>query len=622
VSFLDANLEVLSRRQPDLARILAELPPGPVEVFTSVSGVPSARWVSQSATLLHSRYDPLKESRDTLARQDLTGDDCFVLLGFGLGYLLDALLERKGSDDCGYFIVESSLHVLRAAFEARDQRKNLSQSQVHFAWPPSGPELRDQWLRFFDPVKAEKCTFLTHPPAMALAPGLFKSAAEVIQSGTFQVLTDINTLVGRSHEFLRNFTRNFRNAWRSPGVAGLAGRFAGVPAVIVSAGPSLDRNIHELRGREEHVLILATDTALKPLLASGIEPHFVLTADPGYRNYLHLKDVVTHRCLLVIECTAHPDAFSVFPGRTLACTFQDSSLGVIAGMLAHKGSLKAWGSVATMALDFALLLGCDPVVFTGQDLSYSGGRSYCSGVYTESEWFASVSSPEEWAKRWETLKQGHKIVLTQDIFGNPVETTDKLAAYWNWMVKEIESHPGTRFINATEGGILRQGVEVASLRDVLHRFGSPTRDLRDQVDQVSTAGVSGRSSAGHSLIERLEEESRELARILEKGMAVARHAEGETPAALFARLDQIKDSTYRKAPELASLLDGFNQVGNVAFLRSRNRLARTQSPTVEGIRTAYVEYFSAVRAALDAVLPSLAELRREACGLSTEQASA
>ena len=63
------------------------------------------------------------------------------------------------------------------------------------------------------------------------------------------------------------------------------------------------------------------------------------------------------------------------------CTFENSALPSLSDLLGHKGTLRAWGSVATMALDFALRLGCNPVIFVGQDLAHSYGRTYCSGVH-------------------------------------------------------------------------------------------------------------------------------------------------------------------------------------------------------------------------------------------------
>ena len=42
------------------------------------------------------------------------------------------------------------------------------------------------------------------------------------------------------------------------------------------------------------------------------------------------------------------------------------------------------GSVSTVAFSLARLLGCSPIVMVGQDLAYSGGRTYATGTGYES----------------------------------------------------------------------------------------------------------------------------------------------------------------------------------------------------------------------------------------------
>ena len=255
MSCLDSNLSLLAIRQPELATLLRNTRIRKLKIFNSASGLATASWESNSSSLaLHSRYDPLREARQKLKQQNHDDADYFIFLGFGLGYILDALLEEASDPSNHYFIVESDPEILRAAFETRDFSSILSLPHVHFAWPPSGPNLAEQWRSFFDPVFARKSTFLMDLPSMSLNPGLFKAAAEIIQSQTFQTFTDINTLVAKSQDFLDNFVKNLLKAARSPGVIKFAGRFSGLPAVIISAGPSLDKNIHELRGCEDKVL--------------------------------------------------------------------------------------------------------------------------------------------------------------------------------------------------------------------------------------------------------------------------------------------------------------------------------------------------------------------------------
>jgi hypothetical protein len=117
-SYLESNLEVLSRSQPGLARFLGGTGQTQIELSPSFKGPLTAcyRRKDGSALPLHSRYDPLQEARRALKESDLAGADYFILLGFGLGYLLDALLERTGSEEHHFFVIESEPGILRAAF--------------------------------------------------------------------------------------------------------------------------------------------------------------------------------------------------------------------------------------------------------------------------------------------------------------------------------------------------------------------------------------------------------------------------------------------------------------------------------------------------------------------------
>lgn len=574
-------------------------------------GLPAACYErNSSSSALHSRYDPLKEARQTLRKSDYAGTNYFILLGFGLGYILDILIEENADRSIHYFIVESDLEILRAAFEARDLSHILSLPHVHFAWPVSGAELAEQWRKFFDPVRAQKSSFITHFPSVALNPEPFRAAAEMIQSQIFQIFTDINTLVNQSQTFLDNFVRNLPKAARAPGIAKFANAFSGVPAVIVSAGPSLDKNIHELRGIEDKILIFSTDTALKPLLAAGVDPHFVMTGDPSYANYLHIKGTPSRESLLVAEATSYPDVFGEFEGRTMTCTFESSALRSLSDLLGNKGMLRAWGSVATMALDFALLVGCNPIVFIGQDLAHTDGRIYCTGLSFDDQWFIGTADPVSWQKCIDNMRSSKRTVIIEDIFGRPVESTDKLTSYWNWMIKVCGSHPEVQFVNATEGGILRDNVTIMSFREAIHHFCAKDLSLRTRVRKsFKAARESNLLYAGISL-SVMEGELAAIHDILDRGTQLCKMTAGHSAQELMKRLEATKKAIYRN-PHLAPLMDSLNQLGNYNFLRKWHSISQQPPDSkslLSDIKSTYTEYFETVREALGKIGNALARI--------------
>ncbi len=608
---LHKNLALLLKRQPQLADLIDQTPSLAVEVFPSVKGIPTARYTRKDGTMvpLHSRYDPLKEARENLGKLNLNEADYFILLGFGLGYNLDALLEVTNPSGGRYFVIESDPAILKAALAARDLTGILTLPHVHFAWPSTNSELSSQWATFFDPVYARGSVFVNHIPSISIAPEHFKSAAQAIQSKTYEIFTDINTLVHKSKAFLDNFVENLPLALESPGVSEFVETMAKVPAVIISAGPSLDRNIHELRGCEEQVLLLATDTSLKPLLAAGVKPHFVLSGDPSHENYLHVKGADIGSAIFVVEATGSPEVFKEFRGRTVTCAFENSSLHSLTSMLGRKGTLRAWGSVATMALDFALMTGCDPVIFVGQDLAHTDGRTYCSGLYWEEQVFADVTSPEQWRARWDSLRAGKNLVTMPDIFGNTTETTDKLAAYWSWFSKEIRNHPGMHFVNATEGGILRDGVEIVSLREALYRYGSSDLDLRRRAQSIFAQAQTQCCGKANEILGILARESANIREVLIRGQEICARPPAGTRDGILGHLERIRNSIYAN-PHVAPLLDSLNQMGNITFLRARRSFKTSSGDPADfaHILNIHQEYFRSVLQALETVESALARL--------------
>jgi hypothetical protein len=248
-------------------------------------------------------------------------------------------------------------------------------------------------------------------------------------------------------------------------------RFQNVPLVIVSAGPSLDRNVRELRGHQNRCFILAVDTALRPLLSAGIVPHAVVIADPSLLNARHIVGAMPDSTYLIAEQGVHLSALQSARRRFLFALglFPDS---LFAKFGFAKSRLDVWGSVATAALDLALKMRANPVIFAGQDFGYSWNRDYAHHTIFDGIAFDVKAR----ATRYGT-----------DVWNASVGTTANLVAYHDFFVRKIRQTSGVRFINATEGGILREGVDVLSLRDALYQACATRIDVGQRLQAAHEA---------------------------------------------------------------------------------------------------------------------------------------
>src|SRR5204863_7136109 len=81
-----------------------------------------------------------------------------------------------------------------------------------------------------------------------------------------------------------------------------------------------------------------------------------------------------------------------------------------------------------------------------------------------------------------------------DVWNGLTGTTENLIAYHDFFVRKIRQTPGARFINATEGGILRDGVELMSLRDALFQSCRGTIDVRQRLAAAYNASAGKQDS--------------------------------------------------------------------------------------------------------------------------------
>lgn len=424
---------------------------------------------------LHEADDPVASSRDMVARVTAQGTpSVLIVIGIGLGYLLDAL-EQTGLTT-KVIALEPLPGVARAMLARRDWTGWLASGRLTLLVGPDYAGATDAWRVFDRPDDR---------PAVIMAPVIgreFPEAAARAKDTVRQVLAGVKANDDARRRFAGRYLLNtLANlpVIASEGDAGsLNGCFRQIPAIVVAAGPSLDQNLAMLARLESRALIIAVDTALRPLLAAGIHPHLVVSVDPSKTNARHLEGLANTRGVwLVAEASVEPDVVGLFARR--AFTFRVGRHEPWPWLTEHgidRGLLRAWGSVLTTAFDLARVAGCDPIVFAGADLAYTGGVPYCRNTVYEPEWrhLKTAADREREFHAW--LRQRDH-AMEADVHGGRVLTAPRFLQFRDWLVSESQAAGAPRCINATGGGILHGGqivqTDLASLR--LPDLGTPPR---------------------------------------------------------------------------------------------------------------------------------------------------
>lgn len=463
------NLAALYRVDPRLAhRIDNARDDGTVTVEPARRGGATASVQvagSQRPMALHSRIDPAAEAQRFAEAVEIGASFCYVVSGFGLGYHLLALRERlKG--DAFLLVTEPDLAVLKAAMETVDLAELFARDRCIILTGEDKGELQTR-LEPHNTLMMMGAQFVSHPASERLNKEFHARLRKLLADHMTFCRMSLMTLVANSRNTCRNIAYNLPRYVSTPDIGVLRDRFAGYPAIIVSAGPSLRRNIDQLAAIKGRAVICAVQSTYQTLLDHGIRPDFVTALDyheMSLRFFEGVKDFTG------MHLVAEPKAnWKVIDRYTGAVSLLDNAFArlCLGDALGARPGLKAGATVSHLAVYLAVHLGCDPIVLIGQDLGYTHHVYYMPGTAIHGMWrpelnrFCTMEM-----KEWERIVRHRKLLMkVRDIHGKEIYTDEQLFTYLQQFEGDFASLPG-RVVNATEGGVHIAGTRVMTLQEV------------------------------------------------------------------------------------------------------------------------------------------------------------
>ncbi len=415
------NLAALWATEPKLAEAVeASLDGPPYTVEKSKSGPPtvSVQTSDGRRVYLHSRYEPQTEARQLIESIPIERRTTFYLMGLGLGYHLE-LLFQQASDEAIFCILEPDIQMIRTALEHRDLAKAIASHRLMWFWNLDKSILFRRLTPHTALISVGSET-IRHPPSVRLHDSFYRQMEVWLGEFASFCRTSMNTLLLNSEQTARNIARNIGWYAAAGGINRLSGRYRDCPAVIVSAGPSLRKNKHLLKGLDRNAVLIAVQTTLQPLLEMGCQPHFVTSLDYHEictRFFERLPPRI--RTELVAEPKATPRIFEMMTGP-VNLIGNDFAEALLRELNPGKASLTSGATVAHLAFYLAEHLGCDPIIFVGQDLGFSDGLCYTPGTSYEDVWrpelgrFCTVEM-----KQWEQIVRDRPILRQIPGFSGP-----------------------------------------------------------------------------------------------------------------------------------------------------------------------------------------------------------
>ncbi len=461
MNLYDENLRMIQKYKPslydDIRKMEAEEQD---EVFTSIEMIKTREGhdgllieVNKEKYRLNSSYYPLEEAKKWVDQYEFQNLGIVVsMFGFGNGIIVREILKHLDSDG-KIIIYEPSKDILLYSLKEENLFDIWADSRVQlYVGDRKRVNLINEigssihWTNIYSQIICK------HPQYDKAFLKEYRDFLEIVNENNERTFINRNTESFFGKKIVENTVANLSCLRGSNTVLDYLGKLpADVPAIIVSAGPSLDKNIDELKRAKGKAVIVATDTALRYLFAHDIDPDFVVTLDPQKPAQYFDNP----------RCKSIPMFCKIESNREILCNHTGKkilfSCHNYVNQLYYKigkiiSGYNAGGSVATGAFSVCAGLKFNRIILIGQDLAYGNGVTHAGGD------ISPIRAEED------------GIRMIEDIHGNRIKTRHDWYIYLQWFVHSIESVPEIEVIDATEGGARIKGTKLMTLKNVIDQF--------------------------------------------------------------------------------------------------------------------------------------------------------
>lgn len=229
-------------------------------------------------------------------------------------------------------------------------------------------------------------------------------------------------------------------------------------AIVVSAGPSLAKQLPLLKAYQDKAVIFCADGALSMLEKEGIIPDYVTNLDftdlamKFFQNKENLK-----QSIIALECATHPNIVRSLNAENCMIVLRNKALYQRFN-LNDFGYIDTGTHVSHFSYTLALALGFKNIIMIGQDLAFDKeGNSHSKGFD-----FGEKFSGEENIDKLKVTAYGGKGEVLTHITWNDY----RIKLEYLFACNEQKA----KFYNATEGGARINFTEELSFKECCEKF--------------------------------------------------------------------------------------------------------------------------------------------------------
>lgn len=465
------------------------------------------------------------------------------LFGISDGRIADEL-RKKMKDSNHLVIYEPSVYVLKLALENFDLSGLLEDSRVFLVDTIENNQMLINVINAtVDLYNKDLSQFYCQPNYEILYGKEYKLFMEQIQYQIAMEDIKINTVMQFEEKLVDASMSNLINSVNAKDIVTLKNKlkkevdFDKIPAIIVSAGPSLDKNVSLLRLAKGRAFILAVDAALRTLSLYGIKPDAFYSVDVEAPSeffdnveYNAIPFFITNatRCELVemhkgihIITKAPMHIYQKYYQKKKACTLP---------------SLEVSGAVGSDAMLLVRYLGFKNIIYIGQDLAYLGNKTHTKGMRVE-ETIIGTRNAER--------------ILVKGIDGGEVETNLQFDLYRKWMEVRLKNNKDYTVIDATEGGALIRGTKIMTFSNAISEYCKGEMDFEKLLKELPLTFNEQEKSDFREYIYSRNNEIEKLRMRIKKAIEI------------YPKLIELAEQKLEETEEFAKLYKEIRDVQNI-----------------------------------------------------------
>lgn len=334
---------------------------------------------------MESRYNPLRDAENLLSniKEDF---NFFLVIGIGSGLFIDLLSQKfPAARIIAFELYEEDLLFLA---ESPYIQKLKNNPLVTFANLQS---LEEQLIQNYLPAKYGDMKIIEQKSWINENLSQIEKINNVLNKTLGLISADYSVQAHFGKIWNSNILNNSRIAeeCNSNQLYNTVIKNNKKTAVIIAAGPSLDKTLDKLRNEiPDNYYIIATDTAGQALAKRNLTPDLIVSIDAQSVSYNHFVNNFDKKTIYAFDLCANASAVRHLSGQQNNLFFFCSGHPLSTAINSCSASplpvfFSGAGTVTITALDLALSAGFKNIMILGADFAYSNGKAYTAGTYLD-----------------------------------------------------------------------------------------------------------------------------------------------------------------------------------------------------------------------------------------------